>query len=80
MQNKRQGEENRSLTSVSLCVAERLPVIALEPFGFGIVFPNLSFPCLPVAPLVDLLSATVPPFFVALSSFFGAFAVSLPSA
>jgi len=44
-----------------------------------IVFAAFSVLCLPPAPLAGLVSATVAPFFAALSSFFGALAVSFAS-
>jgi hypothetical protein len=71
---------NEELTSASLCVAERFPVIALEPFALLTVFDNFSLLCLPPVFLLSLVSVTVAPFFAALSSFFGAFAVSFASA
>jgi len=43
------------------------------------VFASFSVLCLPPAVLAGLVSVTVEPFFAALSSFFGALAVSFPS-
>jgi len=70
---------NQEFTSASLCVAERFPVIALEPFALPTVLDNFSLLCLPPVPLLSFVSPTVPPFLAVLSSFLGAFAVSFPS-
>lgn len=74
--NKEKPKKN--LTSVSLCVAERLVAKPLEPFVLS-VFEALSLLCLPPATLPGLVSAIVAPFFAALSSFFCGLAASFAS-
>jgi hypothetical protein len=73
------SEGKKSLTSASLCVAERFPGIALLPPFVLTVLESFSLLVLVAVPLVGFVSAIVAPFFAALSSFFGALAASFAS-